>query len=521
MAKPEDARPEQHRPLPSVHMALLPHELKAARARQVTLLIAVALLVATGIGYVAAPWLASVIDIANAPPPADDDWPSERVSTAPEPIVLPTALPEPPASDETASATATETSTDAATGETAAVLAVATPEAHGAHDPGAALSRVVKPFGRARGFRDALLRAGTSAADADSLTRAFEKLVDYRRCTPEHDLVLYRDADNALVAFEYHAGIVEKYRADRGPDGAFLGRKIEVLIETRRAAKGGHVSDSLGRAVEALGLSGMASAFVEAFEGTVDFKKDTREGDSFRIIVDEQLVEGQPIASAEALALEYTGARHGRVVAFWFEPKDAPGDFYDETGRALHGGWLRTPLRYDHVSSGFNPRRRHPILKRIVPHNGVDYAAAPGTTVWSAADGKVTFAGARGANGNLVSIKHAGGYETHYAHLLRIARGIKAGVAVRQRQPIGAVGSTGRSTGPHLHFALKRNGRFIDPNKQLNGPGKALPAAQLATFKERVAQLKRELAAIVLAAAPAPAGEEPQAETFHEDSLDL
>jgi len=222
------------------------------------------------------------------------------------------------------------------------------------------------------------------------------------------------------------------------------------------------------------------------------------------------------------LALEYGSARRGSpVTAFWFAPKGGHGDFYDEHGRALHGGWLRTPLRYDHVSSGFNPRRRHPILKRIVPHNGVDYAAAPGTTVWSAADGKVTFAGTRGPNGNLVSIKHAGGYETHYAHLLRIARGIKAGVSVNQRQPIGAVGSTGRSTGPHLHFALERNGRFIDPTKQLNGPGRPLPASQLPEFKQRVAKLKRALAAIVLVDAPAPAGEEQPSDTFHEESLDL
>jgi murein DD-endopeptidase MepM/ murein hydrolase activator NlpD len=219
-------------------------------------------------------------------------------------------------------------------------------------------------------------------------------------------------------------------------------------------------------------------------------------------------------------ALQYSGAKSGEALAFWFEPAAGEGDFYDDSGRGLHGGWLRTPVRYDHISSPFDLRRRHPILKRIIPHNGIDYAAAPGTTVWAAADGVVTFAGKRGPNGNLIAIQHAGGYETYYAHLLRTARGITRGTHVKQRQPIGAVGSTGRSTGPHLHFALKRSGKFIDPAKQLNGPGKLLPESQLQRFKRTAAQLKRDLSAIPLAAAPAPIGGPANAgEEFHDDPV--
>jgi hypothetical protein len=124
----------------------------------------------------------------------------------------------------------------------------------------------------------------------------------------------------------------------------------------------------------------------------------------------------------------------------------------------------------------------HPILRRIVPHNGVDFAAATGTTLWAAADGEISWAGPKGANGNLVSIRHANGYESHYAHMHRIQRGIAVGVEVRQRQVIGSVGTTGRSTGPHLHFGLKHNGRFVDPLPVLNGPGQLLPAGQLAGY---------------------------------------
>jgi murein DD-endopeptidase MepM/ murein hydrolase activator NlpD len=382
--------------------------------------------------------------------------------------------------------------------------------------------RIVKRFGRVRGFREALVKSGASGAEADALVTALQKVVDFTRGRPEHSLIFERDAQGKLEAFEYQASVTERFRAERKPDGSLAGRRVVVPVERRRIVVGGYVADSLGRALEARGLKSTAAGlFVEAFEGKIDFKRDVREGDSFRVIVEEELVEGQSLGYGRPVALQYTGSRKGDVHAFWFETSPKVGDFYDDSGRGLHGGWLRTPLRYDHISSPFNLRRRHPILKRVMPHNGMDYAAAPGTTVWAAADGTVTFAGARGPNGNLVVLQHAGGHETFYAHLLRVARGITKGVKVKQRQAIGAVGSTGRSTGPHLHFSLKRHGRFLDPAKQLNGPGQLLPAASMSRFKQVAAQLKRELARIPLAAAPAPiGGADPEAaEDFHEDTL--
>jgi murein DD-endopeptidase MepM/ murein hydrolase activator NlpD len=220
-------------------------------------------------------------------------------------------------------------------------------------------------------------------------------------------------------------------------------------------------------------------------------------------------------------AVEYSGERLGKLQAFWFEAEKGDGEFFDPTGRAVHGGWLRTPLRYDHVSSPYNLKRRHPILKRIMPHLGIDYSATVGTPVFAAANGTISFAGPRGPNGNLVSIKHDNGFESHYAHLWRIAPGIKPGVKVVQRQSIGFVGSTGRSTGPHLHFALKRGGKFLDPNSQLNSGGEMLPAAQLPRFRANVQRLRDELEQIPLA--PAPSTEDlPKAEDPPDDEdLDL
>jgi murein DD-endopeptidase MepM/ murein hydrolase activator NlpD len=524
MSKGDDGRGELPK-LPSVEMALLPHEVRAARARNALIAATAAAAVLGGAVVMAMPHLLAWSEKAAVSDAAP--WPSERgpnagvaqpsvlvaASDAGQPVdtvtiepgVLPPIAPAPTAGEELAAIEETPT----AAGEAAL--------------PSLVENRTVRAFGKAKGFRDALVKGGAPAADADAITDALGKLVNFRRCKPEDELTFERDANGQLVGFEYRSSITERYRAERVMHGRFSGKRIEVPVELRRIARGGYVSDSLGRAVEALGLgSSLASAFVEAFEGKVDFKKHTRAGDSFKLVVDEQIVEGKSLGYGPVLAVEYRGERCGHVTAYWFAGGGGPGDFYDESGRALHGGWLRTPLRYDHISSGFDPKRRHPILKRIMPHHGVDYAAAPGTAVWAAADGTVTFAGARGPNGNLVSIKHPGGYETHYAHLLRITRGMKSGVSVKQRQSIGAVGSTGRSTGPHLHFALKRGGKFIDPVKQLNGPGKPLPASLMPEFKREIARLKRDLAATVLAAAPAPAGTDPAStEIFHEEGLDL
>jgi murein DD-endopeptidase MepM/ murein hydrolase activator NlpD len=283
-----------------------------------------------------------------------------------------------------------------------------------------------------------------------------------------------------------------------------------VPIETRRVAGGGRVQTSLGAAFEAAGLGrALIGRFIEAFEGKVNFNTHARQGDTFRIIAEEERINGEFHGWGTVHAVEYVGERAGELRAFWFVPQgDDEGQFYEEDGRAVRGGWLRTPLRYDRISSRFDPRRMHPILRRIHPHNGVDYAAGSGTPVWATADGTISFIGPRGANGNLVALRHANGYESFYAHLSRFAGGLSRGDTVEQRQIIGYVGSTGRSTGPHLHFGLKHNGRFVDPLEEINGPGRMMPRRNLARFRTHANRLKRELRRIEVAGSPATPGNE-------------
>jgi murein DD-endopeptidase MepM/ murein hydrolase activator NlpD len=381
--------------------------------------------------------------------------------------------------------------------------------------------RTVHHFGEAHGFRPALTSTGLSGADADALITALDGVMDFRRCRPDDEMAIERDTSGTMVRFEYRASITQIYEATRGDDGRLTGRQVEVPVDTQRLARGGSVTSSLGAALEAAGLGRtMVGTFVDVFDGRIDFNTETRSGDAFRILVDEESIDGTFLRYGTVWAVEYRSQRRGVLTAFYFTPRDAQGDFYDETGRGVHGGWLRTPLHYDHISSPFDMHRMHPVLHRVMPHNGIDFAAGTGTTVWAAADGEVTFAGVRGANGNLVGIRHSEGFETFYAHLSRFATGLHVGQTVHQRDVIGYVGSTGRSTGPHLHFGLKRHGAFVDPASELNGPGRMLPAAQLGRFRTEMARLREALAAIPLPEVHTAEAPEPSATASDEGAMD-
>jgi murein DD-endopeptidase MepM/ murein hydrolase activator NlpD len=511
-----------HRPLPSVDIPLLRDDRRASRKRQ---WVTTAAVVATlGGSAVAAFWLprwfgggpevadsragtpAVPLALGTRPDAADAGLGVEEPAlpapglppsaAAPTPIAL-TAPPErdagPPPMDDV-----TPTSPDATTRRTVA-------------------------FGRAGGFQPALTGAGASREEAEQLTAALTGVLDFRRCRPEDQLTFERSGDGRLVRFEYHADRTHIYEAvRRGPGGTLVGRQVEVPIQRVRVAKGGYVSGSLGDALDHNGLGrSLVGVFVDTLASRVNFGTQTREGDAFRIVVDEERVQGEFLRYGTVHALEYTGARSGTHRAFHFTPREGAPDYFDETGRSMHGGWLRTPVAYDRISSVFDPRRMHPVLRRIKPHNGIDYAASTGTPVWAAADGTVIWAGERGPNGNLVGLRHADGFDSYYAHLSRIERGIRVGATVRQRQVIGAVGTTGRSTGPHLHFGLQRRGRFVDPARYLNGPGRMMAPASLPAFRRVARDLGAELTRVPLAPAPAGRGAPPPPDAFDGDEEEI
>src|SRR5690606_9061590 len=185
--------------------------------------------------------------------------------------------------------------------------------------------------------------------------------------------------------------------------------------------------------------------------------------------------------------------------AYWEAPDGSTRGWFDRDGKSLDRTLLKSPLKFTRISSGFNPRRMHPVLHRVKGHNGTDYAAPEGTPVWAAADGVIAFRGKKGGAGNMVILSHAGGMKTLYMHLSRFEDGQRVGQKVAQRTVIGYVGQTGLATGPHLHFAVRLGGRYVDPQEVKSVPKPGVPRNHLSRFRKDTADAFERLAALASA----------------------
>ncbi|MBX3183342.1 MAG: M23 family metallopeptidase [Polyangiaceae bacterium] len=234
-------------------------------------------------------------------------------------------------------------------------------------------------------------------------------------------------------------------------------------------------------------------------------------GDVVKVVAQEVTVLGEFARYAGVEALEYipAGAPEKAVRIYYFRGAKAKG-YFDEKGRSpSEGGWRR-PIPDAPITSHFNPNRMHPVLKRRMPHNGTDFGAPTGTPIGASSYGVVSFVGDGGPAGNLVMIKHDDDIETGYAHLSRFAEGLKVGQRVERMQVIGYCGSTGRSTGPHLHFIAKRKGQYIDPLSLKLDALAVLPSSERQAFEEfksRFAALFAEIPTPAADAEPAPKAE--------------
>ena len=246
-------------------------------------------------------------------------------------------------------------------------------------------------------------------------------------------------------------------------------------------------------------------ALADVYGWEVDFARDLRPGDAFHVVA-ERLVSAEGEARFGRVVAARLDLSGRRLYAFRLDAGDR-ADFWDEAGRSLRRDFLRSPLRYGRVSSRFSGSRWQPILHYYRAHLGTDFAADMGTEVRAIGAGTVVFAGREGGYGNLVEIRHPRGFETRYGHLLRFAEGVGTGVHVEQNQVIGYVGSSGLSTGPHLHFEVRQNGRAVNPLRELGGaaPGAPIPAALRPVFereKQRLLQLLEPPPPVVIASTP-------------------
>ena len=311
----------------------------------------------------------------------------------------------------------------------------------------------------------ALKNHGLDPGDIQQVIASMENVVDFKKTKPGDKYEVHIDVDKRILKFVYEISPEDISISER-QGNTYVAQKLDVHKRVERILVKGEVSSSLYQTFIDYGEKGeLASNFMRLFKYDIDFSTDSQRGDEFSILVDKVTLNGEFYRYDRVWAATYDSfARGKRLEAYYFDSPDPDfAGYYDGEGRALKRSFLKTPLVGCRVTSPFNLKRMHPILKRVRPHYGIDYGCPTGTPVMAFADGVVTFADWKGGNGNLLVIEHAHGYVSLYAHLYGFAVGIKKGAHVKQGQVVAKLGNTGISTGPHLHFAVKQNGKYIDP----------------------------------------------------------
>lgn len=246
-------------------------------------------------------------------------------------------------------------------------------------------------------------------------------------------------------------------------DKGFSFKRDIVKPVIRTAYSYGVIDSSLFVSAKRAGLPyNLTLDMANVFGYDIDFAQDIVEGDQFEVIYEEKVVNGNVVGSGNILAARFTN-RGKTFTAVRFTNKQGSSSYYNAQGMSMRKAFLRTPVDFARISSRFSNGRRHPILNKIRAHQGVDYAAARGTPIKAAGDGKVILAGRKGGYGNTVILQHGSSYKTLYGHMQGFAKGIRSGSSVKQGQIIGYIGTTGLSTGPHLHYEFQINGRHVDP----------------------------------------------------------
>jgi murein DD-endopeptidase MepM/ murein hydrolase activator NlpD len=361
-----------------------------------------------------------------------------------------------------------------------------------------------------------LKREGLASAESDELLRALEPVLDFRKLREGQTYKIVRGPDGRVDEFELIVNKLQTVRAVRDATGQLLGMADKAETQIQVVAAGGSIDSSLYTAIKESGEdTALVAFFVDVFAYDLDFYNDTHDGDTFRILVEKEYKGTEFLRYRRILAAEYKG-KAGTFRAFWWQaPGAKKGRYYDGKGQSLERSMLKTPLKYARISSGFDRKRMHPILHTTRAHLGVDYAAPTGTPVWAAASGRIVSRGAAGGAGNMVVISHEGGLATVYMHLSKFAAGQKVGDRVEAKTVIGYVGTTGLSTGPHLHFGVKKNGSYIDPLKVVPTRSGGVSKKEAPLFRADIDQMIARLDAIDTSkkAAPAPDPADPAAPT--------
>lgn len=346
-----------------------------------------------------------------------------------------------------------------------------------------------------RGDTVAALLARLEIDDPDAMTalRNAKEARAFSQLRPGRSVRAETNGDGELISLGFLTPNGNMYRLER--DGTrFKASEDPVDLEMQPQMASGEIRSSLFAATDAAGLpEAIAIQIAEIFSSQVDFHRDLRRGDRFSVVYEALHHNGEPVKTGRVLAAEFIN--QGKTYqAVWFRAGDAGGGYYTPEGKSMRKAFLRSPLEFSRITSGFSLARFHPILQQWTAHRGIDYGAPAGTRVRTTGDGVVTFAGFQpGGYGNLVTIEHPGKYVTYYAHLSGFAPGIRKGARVSQGDFIGYVGQTGMATGPHLHYEFHINGVQHDPLRAVLPEAVPITRELRASFDAQTGPLAHQL----------------------------
>lgn len=313
-----------------------------------------------------------------------------------------------------------------------------------------------------------------------------------RSLIPGRQIEAETDADGNLINLEYQLA-ADQYISIKKSADSYEAEQIQRQLEVRPILKSAKITSSLFGATDAANIpDSIAIQLADIFESEINFHTDLRNGDQFNVIYEGSYHQGALLKTGEVLAAEFVN--NGKTYrAIGFKDNDGKMQYFTPEGKSLHKSFLRSPLEFTRVSSGFSLARYHPVLQRVRAHKGVDMAAPTGTRVKASGDATVSFVGRKGGYGNVIVLKHQQGISTVYGHLSRFAPGLRVGKKVSQGEIIGFVGMTGVATGPHLHYEFLLNGQHRDPMKVALPKANPIDSSKRAEFELVSQQLSAQL----------------------------
>jgi murein DD-endopeptidase MepM/ murein hydrolase activator NlpD len=339
-----------------------------------------------------------------------------------------------------------------------------------------------------------LVNYGVKVQEVGGLIAAWRSLPELQKLRPGEILELIFTRDSQRLEKVRYQNIQGQVLATTRTEQGWTTSRYDKPVVVTSALVRGAIKDSLYQSAVDENIDfELALALADIFAWDIDFFVDLRAGDHYAFLYDQRFRDGKLVGNGRIVGAHFkNGSTHHR--AYYYQAPGKRADYYDEKGNSLRKVFLKSPLRYSRISSGFSKRRLHPILKIYRPHPGVDYAAPTGTPVVAVGDGRVISKRWKNGYGRFIAIRHNSRYITSYGHLYRYASKIKVGSNVKQGQVIGYVGASGLVTGSHLDFRMKKDGRFVNPLKNRLPAARPVPPNYLSDFKKRVASLEEKLA---------------------------